>query len=340
MQRPNRPAGLVSRTRAAFLRHGFSLDTPAVVGVSGGLDSMSLLQVVWELGLPCTVGHVNYGLRGADSDADEALVREACDAFAMPLFVHRPEPPSSPPAEGVQAWARRIRYDFLLSLPTPPTPQPQSQPQSQPQPQPLLLTAHHADDQTETVLLHLLRSSDPLAAAGMEAISRKGRHFRPWLGEPREAIRAFAVERGVAWREDASNASGAYLRNRIRHELLPVLEALRPGAAEHLARWAERLRPLGEAARAEVNAAERRCVVWDAEGVCVVDLAKWRAEPLREEVLLQVVAAFGAEATVADAVNKLGGHGVESGKEVETAVLYARRIGPTLRIEPRRPHRP
>jgi tRNA(Ile)-lysidine synthase TilS/MesJ len=174
----------------------------------------------------------------------------------------------------------------------------------------------------------------------MEAISREGRHFRPWLGEPREAIRAFAVERGVAWREDASNASGAYLRNRIRHELLPVLEALRPGAAEHLARWAERLRPLGEAARAEVNAAERRCVVWDSEGVCVVDLAKWRAEPLREEVLLQAVAAFGAEATVADAVNKLGGHGVESGKEVETAVLYARRIGPTLRIEPRRPHRP
>jgi tRNA(Ile)-lysidine synthase len=340
MQRPNRPAGLVSRTRAAFLRHGFSLDAPAVVGVSGGLDSMALLQVVWELGLPCTVGHVNYGLRGADSDADEALVREACDVFAMPLFVHRPEPPSSPPAEGVQAWARRIRYDFLLSLPSPPTPQPQPQPQPQSQPQPLLLTAHHADDQTETVLLHLLRSSDPLAAAGMEAISRKGRHFRPWLGEPREAIRAFAVERGVTWREDASNASGAYLRNRIRHELLPVLEALRPGAAEHLARWAERLRPLGEAARAEVNAAERRCVVWDAEGVCVVDLAKWCAEPLREEVLLQAVAAFGAEATVADAVNKLGGHGVESGKEVETAVLYARRIGPTLRIEPRRPHRP
>ncbi len=332
MQRPNRPAGLVSRTRAAFLRHGFSLDTPAVVGVSGGLDSMALLQVVWELGLPCTVGHVNYGLRGADSDADEALVREACDVFAMHLFVHRPEPPSSPPAEGVQAWARRIRYDFLLSLPSPPTPQSQ--------PQPLLLTAHHADDQTETVLLHLLRSSDPLAAAGMEAVSREGRHFRPWLGEPREAIRAFAVERGVAWGEDASNASGAYLRNRIRHELLPVLEALRPGAAEHLAKWAERLRPLGEAARAEVYAAERRCAVWDEEGVCVVDLAKWRAEPLREEVLLQAVAAFGAEATVADAVNKLGGHGVESGKEVETAVLYARRIGPTLRIEPRRPHRP
>ena len=133
MQRPNRPAGLVSRTRAAFLRHGFSLDTPAVVGVSGGLDSMALLQVVWELGLPCTVGHVNYGLRGAESDADEALVREACDAFAMPLFVHRPEPPSSPPAEGVQAWARRIRYDFLLSrggggggggAPRPPTPPP------------------------------------------------------------------------------------------------------------------------------------------------------------------------------------------------------------------------
>jgi hypothetical protein len=89
-----------------------------------------------------------------------------------------------------------------------------------------------------------------------------------------------------------------------------------------------------------VCAAERRCVVWDAGGGCVVDLAKWRAEPLREEVLLQVVAAFGAEATVADAVNKLGGHGVESGKEVETAVLYARRIGPTLHIEPRRPHRP
>ena len=335
MLRPNRPAGLVARTREAFLRHGYALDAPVAIGVSGGLDSMALLHVVWELGIPCAVGHVNYGLRGADSDADEALVREACDAFAMPLFVHRPEPPSSPPAEGVQAWARRIRYDFLLSLPSPPsTLNPQSQSQ------PLLLTAHHADDQTETVLLHLLRSSDPLSAVAMRATARQGRHFRPWLHEPRAALRTYATDRGVVWREDASNASRAYLRNRIRHELLPLLEDLRPGAAQHLARWAGRFAPLAAAAEEAVRTAMDRCAVWEAGGGCTVDLVRLHNEPLREEVVHRIVATLGAEATVAEAVNKLCARGVESGKQVDAAVLRARRIGPTLHIEPRRPHRP
>jgi tRNA(Ile)-lysidine synthase TilS/MesJ len=75
MNRPNRPDGLVSRTREAFLRNRIPLDAPTVLGVSGGVDSMSLLHALWELRVPVEARHVNYGLRGADSDADEAAVR-------------------------------------------------------------------------------------------------------------------------------------------------------------------------------------------------------------------------------------------------------------------------
>ena len=326
MNRPNRPDGLVSRTREAFLRNRIPLDAPTVLGVSGGMDSMSLLHALWELRVPVEARHVNYGLRGADSDADEAAVRANCDRLGIPLRVHRADPPPSPAPDGLQAWARRIRYSFL-STPTS-TSTPTSSSTS-------YITAHHGDDQTETVLLHLLRAADPLALAGMRELSADGCHFRPWLQETRAEIQRYASARGVEWREDASNQSQVYLRNRIRHEVVPLLEALRPGAAAHVAQLAQRFAPLADAAERAVAEAEARCVVWDAAGNCTVDVVRWRAESLRNEVLVRAVAALGGEARVAEAIGRLAGEEVEGGKGLVTAGLQARRERHTLRIERR-----
>jgi tRNA(Ile)-lysidine synthase len=322
MNRPNRPDGLVSRTREAFLRNRIPLDAPTVLGVSGGMDSMSLLHALWELRVPVEARHVNYGLRGADSDADEAAVRANCDRLGIPLRVHRADPPPSPAPDGLQAWARRIRTSFLS------TPTSSSTSTS-------YVTAHHADDQTETVLLHLLRAADPLALAGMRELSADGCHFRPWLQETRAEIQRYASARGVEWREDASNQSQVYLRNRIRHEVVPLLEALRPGAAAHVAQLAQRFAPLADAAERAVAEAEARCVVWDAAGNCTVDVVRWRAESLRNEVLVRAVAALGGEARVAEAIGRLAGEEVEGGKGLVTAGLQARRERHTLRIERR-----
>jgi tRNA(Ile)-lysidine synthase len=318
MNRPNRPDGLVSRTREAFLRNRIPLDAPTVLGVSGGMDSMSLLHALWELRVPVEARHVNYGLRGADSEADEAAVRATCDRLGIALHVHRADPPPSPAPDGVQAWARRIRTTFLSTSTST-----------------SYITAHHGDDQTETVLLHLLRAADPLALAGMRELSADGCHFRPWLQETRAEIQRYASARGVEWREDASNQSQVYLRNRIRHEVVPLLEALRPGASAHVAQLAQRFAPLADAAERAVAEAEARCVVWDAAGNCTVDVVRWRAESLRNEVLVRAVAALGGEARVAEAIGRLAGEEVEGGKGLVTAGLQARRERHTLRIERR-----
>ena len=318
MNRPNRPDGLVSRTREAFLRNRIPLDAPTVLGVSGGMDSMSLLHALWELRVPVEARHVNYGLRGADSDADEAAVRATCDRLGIPVRVHRADPPPSPAPDGLQAWARRIRTSFLSTSTST-----------------SYITAHHADDQTETVLLHLLRAADPLALAGMRELSADGCHFRPWLQETHAEIQRYASARGVEWREDASNQSQVYLRNRIRHEVVPLLEALRPGASAHVAQLAQRFAPLADAAERAVAEAEARCVVWDTAGNCTVDVVRWRAEFLRNEVLVRAVAALGGEARVAEAIGRLAGEEVEGGKGLVTAGLQARRERHTLRIERR-----
>ena len=326
MNRPNRPDGLVIRTREAFLRNGIPLDAPTVLGVSGGMDSMSLLHALWELRVPVEARHVNYGLRGADSDADEAAVRATCDRLGIPLRVHRADPPPSPAPDGLQAWARRIRTSFLSTSTSSSTSTSTST---------SYITAHHADDQTETVLLHLLRAADPLALAGMRELSADGCHFRPWLQETRAEIQRYATARSVDWREDASNQSQVYLRNRIRHEVVPLLEALRPGAAAHVAQLAQRFAPLADAAERAVAEAEAGCVVWDAAGNCTVDVVRWRAESLRNEVLVRAVAALGGEARVAEAIGRLAGEEVEGGKGLVTAGLQARRERHTLRIERR-----
>ena len=330
MNRPNRPDGLVSRTREAFLRNRIPLDAPTVLGVSGGIDSMSLLHALWELRVPVEARHVNYGLRGADSDADEAAVRATCEQLGIPLRVHRADPPPSHAPDGLQAWARRIRTSFLS------TPTSSSTSTSTPTSS-LFITAHHADDQTETVLLHLLRAADPLALAGMRELSTDRKHFRPWLRETRPEIQRYATARGVEWREDASNRSQVYLRNRIRHEVVPLLEALRPGAAAHVAQLAQRFAPLADAAERAVVEAEARCVEWDAAGKCTVDVVRWRAEPLRDDVLVRAGAALGGEASVAAAIGRLAGEEVEGGKGLVTAGLQARRERHTLRIERRLP---
>ena len=210
---------LVERLRALGWRDGEQV----VLAVSGGLDSMVLLDRATREGLQGVVAHVNYGLRGGDSAADARLVAREAARRGWPCRVaHR-----AVPRENLQAEARRVRYAWMEGLGA------------------WVVTAHHAEDQAETVLLHLVRAADPVAAvAGMPA--RRGRVLRPMLAWPRAELRAWAEAHGVLWREDASNAEGKYLRNRIRHEVLPLLESLRPGTGAHLARMSERARAVAD----------------------------------------------------------------------------------------------
>ncbi|BBM69163.1 tRNA lysidine(34) synthetase TilS [Rhodothermus marinus] len=210
-----------------------------VVGVSGGVDSMVLLEVLRRLGYRPVVAHVNYRLRGADSDADEALVRRFCRRHRLPLRVARIDLKAHTGGRAIQATARRVRYTFFRRV-------------ARREGIDTVAVAHHRDDQAETLLLNLVRGSGLEGLLGMRPKRRLGREniwlVRPLLPVSRAEIEVWAQAEGIPWREDVSNASLHYRRAVIRHEVLPLLvRHFGSGVAERLAHTAELLRAYYEA---------------------------------------------------------------------------------------------
>lgn len=175
--------------------------------LSGGRDSVCLVDTLVARGEDVAALHVNYGLR-AEADADEALCRDLCERLGVPLHVHRPGPP---PPGNLQAWARDVRYAAALALTDAD-----------------VATGHTSTDQVETVLYRLAASPGRRALLGMR--ERDGRVVRPLLGMTREQTAAHNRARGLEWREDASNADPRFARNRARAGLVPALRELHPAA--------------------------------------------------------------------------------------------------------------
>ncbi|MBW2541040.1 MAG: tRNA lysidine(34) synthetase TilS [Deltaproteobacteria bacterium] len=192
------------------------------MAVSGGLDSNALahalLEIAGEKDLKLSIGHVNHALRGSESEADQASVAELARQLGVPVFSRRAEPEqlrverSSRERPTIQEAARTLRYRALREMAA-------EAGCSQ------IATAHNANDQAETVLLRLFRGSGPDGLGGIPERSADGVVVRPLLRVNRAQIAAYVAERGFEWREDRSNSSVAYARNRLRLHWLPGLAA-------------------------------------------------------------------------------------------------------------------
>ncbi len=203
-------------------------DAPIVLAVSGGPDSMALLCAAarlvetgardWRL----TVAHLDHGLRD-DSADDAAFVTHAADELALPWELRRTDVAELATSEGrsIEDAGRVARYRFLEEVASEDA---------------LIATAHTADDAAETVLLNLLRGSGLGGVRGMPA--RRGRIVRPLLLQRRQTLRALLDGAGIGYRLDPSNDDPAYLRNRVRGELMPLLEELRHGAVDRIGQFA------------------------------------------------------------------------------------------------------
>ncbi len=195
----------------------FPVDEPVLAGVSGGVDSMVLVEVMVRLGFRrVVVGHVHHGLRGAEADEDEALVRawaaaRGCECEAGRFDV---ADRARRAGESVETAGRGARREFFGEV-------------AARRGLRHVVLAHHADDQVETLLMHLLRGAGTHGLGGMRALTAwRGLVFvRPLLQFWRREIEAWAREHGVVWREDATNRSSGSFRNRVRLEALPALEA-------------------------------------------------------------------------------------------------------------------
>lgn len=203
-----------------------------LAAVSGGADSLSLLHWLHARGVRVAAAHLHHGLRGAAADADEAFVRDFCAARGVPFYAERADVRALAARDGVsiEEAGRKARYDFLERMAA-------ATGASR------VATAHHADDNAETLLFQLVRG----ARSGLGGIAPvRGIYIRPFLTLTRARIEAYAEANGLAYRFDETNGDDAYARNYIRHEILPRLTALNAAAATHIAETARTLRAEGE----------------------------------------------------------------------------------------------
>ena len=231
------PRALGTVVAAALTEAGVRRGDRLVVAVSGGVDSMALLDVlvrlVPRLGVRLHVAHIHHGLRGKSADRDAAVVAAQAARHALPVSVERLEAATRARGTSVQVWARSARYARLEAV--------RRRVRAA-----WVLTAHNRNDQAETVLLNLLRGAGARGLAGIPPA--RGRILRPLLGVWRAEIERYAAARGVPFREDPSNRSVAYRRNRVRRQLLPML------AREYNPRILEVLAALAEQAREDDDA--------------------------------------------------------------------------------------
>lgn len=191
------------------------------VGCSGGVDSIVLLHLLRSIGASVHVIHVNYSLRGNDSEEDEHFVRALCASLGVPIFVKKVDTKALLAEQGgnLQELARSIRYaifeEKLASNPTS-----------------FVALGHHSDDQVETFFQHLARKSGVLGMACM--LPSNNRYVRPLLTYSKEEIKLYAIQNHIVWREDLSNAGYAYTRNRLRNILIPTMYAHIPDLKESI----------------------------------------------------------------------------------------------------------
>ena len=208
-----------------------------LVAVSGGIDSMCLAEKVRQSGEPFAIAHCNFGLRGADSNADEALVRSWAAGHGITCHVRSFETSAYAAENGIsiEMAARRLRYHWFGEL-------------CREHGYSGVAVAHNANDNAETLILNLLRGTGIRGIIGMKAEGfipdpdfSDIPLLRPLLGMTREEIEAFAKENGVKWREDATNAQNDYKRNKIRNLVFPVFAQINPSFIQTLNRDMERI---------------------------------------------------------------------------------------------------
>lgn len=207
-------------------RQLFTEASPLLLAVSGGLDSVVLCELCHQAGFRFSIAHCNFQLRGVESDRDENFVRQLALKYNVPIFVRiDTEKYAATHKLSTQEAARVLRYEWFADLL-------ETKAVKEDTSAGFLLTAHHADDDMETLLMHFFRGTGLHGLSGIPEMN--GSIRRPLLPFSREALQVFANEQGLEWVEDSSNASSAYTRNYFRNELIPALEKVFPQVKNNL----------------------------------------------------------------------------------------------------------
>jgi len=268
-----------------------------LLGISGGLDSMVLGHLLKELGFDLTLAHVNFQLRGEQSDQDESFVTQWAQNNNLPLYKTTFD--TTKVAEerkiSIEMAARDLRYDWFSSL-------------IDIHHLDFIAVAHHLNDNIETVLMNLSRGTGIAGLSGMKDVN--GNVVRPLLEISRKEIEEFAVGVGLDWREDSTNADTIYKRNKIRHELVPVFEQINPSFVDSFLKTISNLKQTELIQQTYLDSINYN--FWkELDDVVEIDINKLKEVVAFETVLREKLKPFGFK-NVDDIISSFN---LESGKE-------------------------
>lgn len=277
----------------------FLREAKLLIAISGGIDSVVLAHLCKSLDYEFALAHCNFNLRGEESDTDEDFVIELAEQLDVEVFVQSfdTEAYAKEQKLSIQMAARELRYNWFNEL--------ANHLQFD-----YVLTAHHADDNLETFLINFLRGTGINGLTGIPKY--KDKYVRPLLDVSREAIEAYAKENNISWREDSSNSSRKYLRNKLRHEVVPILKEINPELLKSFQNTLSYLNDTADIVEESLNAVAKRAIVDIDENGITYKVSEFKKVNNSKAYLFEMFKDFGFTEWN-DVVNLIG---AESGKYV------------------------
>jgi len=259
-----------------------------IVGVSGGIDSVALLHLLQRLGVECIVAHCNFHLRAEESDRDEQFVKDVTKQLGLPFY--RIDFDTLKYAAdnkiSVEMAARELRYEWFESLAKKIDAQ-------------AIAVAHHLDDSIETLLMNLIRGTGLRGLTGISA--RNGLVIRPLLSCTREELFQYVTFHQLAYVEDSTNAQNDYQRNKIRNQLLPLLEEINPSVRQTLYQSLERFSGMYKVYEEFIDS-YKKLLMKDENGTIIIDISLILKSPDVTTVLYEFLSPYGFNAQVVQQV--------------------------------------
>jgi tRNA(Ile)-lysidine synthase len=312
-----------------FDHHLFSKNDTLLLAVSGGVDSVVLCELCKQAGYQFIIAHCNFQLRAAESQRDAAFVEQLAQTYNVPFL--KKEFDTAEYAErhklSIQEAARELRYEWFAALLKPEagskmyetleTGTHNQQPATgnrQPVTGNWLLTAHHLDDNVETMLMHFFRGTGIHGLRGM--LPKQGPIVRPLLFARKQELKQFATDHNLSWVEDSSNALDKYSRNYFRHQLIPLVQQIYPEAENNLAANLRRFAEMEVLYEQALETHKKRLLEFKGNEVHIPVLKLQKSEPLHS-IVYEIIKDYGFSPAQVEEVIKLLAS--ESGRYVRSA---------------------
>ncbi|WP_353777504.1 tRNA lysidine(34) synthetase TilS [Winogradskyella sp. 3972H.M.0a.05] len=258
----------------------FLKEKKLLIAISGGVDSVVLTYLSHEVGLNVALAHCNFKLREEESDLDEAFVEELAKTLQLEIFTQSFDTKAYAKKNklSIQMAARELRYNWFQDL-------------AEQLDYDYILTAHHADDNLETFLINFLRGTGLNGLTGIPKI--QGKYVRPLLEFSRKEIEQYAKANAIQWREDSSNSSRKYLRNKLRHDLVPILKEINPELLETFKKTLSNLKDISSITEDRLNAFKDTAVAYSNENETAYHISEFKNVNNPQAYLFEIFKKYG-----------------------------------------------